>query len=209
MGVPELSADERVRLDALLGMYRQGWFPMREPDGPEVRWVQPQRRAVIPLDERFHVPRNLRARVRAGRFEIGHDRAFGEVIRACAEPGEGREETWLAPEIIDAFELFHRAGVAHSVEARLGGVLVGGLYGVALGRVFAGESMFSRPGQGGTDASKVCLVHLVEHLRRRGFVLLDAQLANPHLEQFGAYEMPREEYLAILAEHGDERVAWA
>lgn len=204
-----LTAADRARLAALLGMYRQGWFPMAEPDTGKVRWVQPRMRGVIPLDERFHVPRTLAATVRSGRFEIVHDRAFGEVIRACAQAGKGREDTWLTPEIIDAFELLHRAGLAHSVEAWREGRLVGGLYGVALGRVFCGESMFSRPALGGRDASKVCLVHLVEHLRRRDFVLLDAQLSNPHLEQFGMEEMPREGYLRVLAEHGAERVAWA
>lgn len=192
------------RADHLVAMYRRGWFPMADPQTGRVEWVQPQRRAVIPLDDRFRVPRSLRARVRSGRFTVTTDTAFAEVIRACADRGD----TWLAPEIIDAFDLLHAAGHAHSIEARLEGRLVGGLYGLCLGRVFAGESMFSRPDLGGTDASKACLVALVERLRAAGFVLLDAQLANPHLEQFGMYEMPREEYLAILADHGNAAVPW-
>ena len=219
-------AAERARIvREALALYRAGWFPMartprelaqarrRDPGAEVVQWVQPQERGVIPLDERFHVPRRLRDRVRSGRFVVTSDVAFGRVIRACGEPRPGREETWLHPEIVAIFELLHEAGHAHSIEAwvgREGGelVLVGGMYGLAMGRAFAGESMFSRPEHGGTDASKVCLVHLVEHLRARGFVLLDAQLDNPHLDQFGLELMAREQYLESLREHADSGIAW-
>jgi len=209
----------------LLSLYRDGWFPMArsleelkearatDPDASEVSWVQPDQRAIIPLDERFKVPTSLARRVRSGRFVVTSDVAFGRVIRACGEPQPEREETWLHPEIIALFELLHDAGHAHSVEAWLAKengelVLVGGLYGLSLGRIFAGESMFSRPALGGTDASKVCLVHLVEHLRRRIFVLLDAQLENPHLDQFGLYTMQAEAYQQVLEQEAQRDVAW-
>jgi leucyl/phenylalanyl-tRNA--protein transferase len=221
-----LSHAERARITReALALYREGWFPMartprelararrRDPDAAEVQWVQPQERALIPLDDRFHVPQRLADRVRSGRFIVTSDVAFSRVIRACGEPRPGREETWLHPEIVAIFELLHEAGHAHSVEAwrrQTSGelVLVGGMYGLAMGRVFAGESMFSRPELGGTDASKVCLVHLVRHLRARGFVALDAQLDNPHLAQFGLELMGREAYLELLARAGGEDVAW-
>ena len=186
---------------------------------PEIEWVQPNRRAILPLDERFHIPKSLAQRVRSERFRITSDRAFEQVIRACAivprsyPDGAGSNSAWLAPEIIEAFLLLHRHGHAHSIEAWIdspetGAAPVGGLYGLALGRVFCGESMFHRADLGGTDASKVCLVHLVRHLRARGFELLDAQLANPHTAQFGMFEMPRAEYLARLKTLAPQKVEW-
>jgi len=212
---------------SLLDAYSQGWFPMAHPDRqgvdgePEIEWVQPRHRAIIPLDDRFHIPKSLAQRVRSGRFVMTTDKAFESVIRACAaaprrdETGEDAGPTWLAPEIIEAFLLLHKHGHAHSVEAWLPSetntsqqTLAGGLYGLALGKVFCGESMFHRAAHGGTDASKVCLVHLVQHLRARGFELLDAQLANPHTAQFGVYEMPREEYLVILNSLSKTHVSW-
>jgi len=124
----------------------------------------------------------------------------------------GREETWIDPTVVAIFEALHRAGLAHSVEAWVRGEgeerLVGGLYGLALGRVFCGESMFSRPAEGGTDASKVCLVKLVEHLRGRGFRVLDAQLSNPHLVQFGLYEVSGFRYRRWLEEWADQSAEW-
>jgi leucyl/phenylalanyl-tRNA---protein transferase len=207
----KLSAADQARVAALLGAYRQGWFPMHDDRTGEARWVQPLNRGIIPLDDRFRVPRTLRARVRSRRFDIRSDAAFEQVIHDCAAPGPGRPQTWLSPIIIDAFLLLHRAGHAHSVEAWLPGDpprLVGGLYGLALGGVFCGESMFSRPDLGGTDASKVCLVHLVHHLRARGFSVLDAQLTNDHLEQFGCFELPQAEYLALLARHALDQAPW-
>lgn len=206
-----LTRAERGLVDEVLRLYRHGWFPMNDQDG-RVRWVQPGERGIIPLDNRFHISGTLRARVRSGRYTITTDRAFGAVIRACAAPAKGRDETWLDDSIINAFELLHRAGHAHSIEAwrpgASGDVLVGGLYGLVLGSVFCGESMFSRPALGGTDASKVCLVHLVGHLRRRGFVMLDAQMMNEHLERFGCYAMPREDYLRTVEAHAAEHRDW-
>lgn len=204
-------ATEAAILREVLAMYRRGWFPMHDDERGVVEWVQPRSRWLLPLDDKFHVGHSLGQRVRSGRYVITCDRAFGEVIRACAEPGRGRERTWLNDDIITLFEGLHRAGHAHSVEAWAGKgekTLVGGLYGLALGRVFCGESMFSMAGVG-TDASKVCLVHLVEHLRTRGFVVLDAQLPNPHLAQFGMYEMARDKYLRLVERHGEEKVDWA
>lgn len=185
--------------ESILAMYRRGWFPMARSSRARHEWVQPEDRCLIPLDSTFHVPRSLRSRIRSGRFEITTDTAFEQVIRRCAEPAPGaRRQTWINGWIIEAFRTLHSAGHAHSVEAWRDGELVGGLYGVALGACFGGESMFSRPQLGGRDASKVCLVHLVDHLRRRGFELLDAQIENPHLVQFGAFEIPRAEYLSRL-----------
>lgn len=206
---PALTLEETRAVEHLLSLYRQGWFPMHEEweDGKaETRWVQPNSRGIIPLEaERFHIPSTLRARVRGGKFEITSDESFARVIHECGQPAKGREGTWLDGEIVAAFLLLHKAGHAHSIEAWTihegQRTLVGGLYGLALGRVFCGESMFSRPALGGTDASKVCLVHLVHHLRCRGFVLLDSQLSNEHLTQFGCHEIPREQYLEVLKDH--------
>jgi len=259
---PANPATESRVVAGLLEAYLQGWFPMAHPDRlgvdgePEIEWVQPRRRAIIPLDDRFHVPKSLAQRVRSGRFTMTTDTAFEGVIRACAavprrdEAGDDAGPTWLASEIIEAFLLLHKHGHAHSIEAWLPlsetrspmgararrertraqpvtersipstaaacsprfsspHILVGGLYGLALGKVFCGESMFHNADLGGTDASKVCLVHLVQHLRARGFELLDAQLANHHTAQFGMYEMPREEYLARLAALSPTPVIWA
>lgn len=220
----------RTIVDEALSLYKQGWFLMAkdevewqeagapakdedvEPSHSVAEWVQPTIRGLIPLDERFHVPASLARRVRSGRFEVTCDHAFPEVIRACAASSPGRETTWLSDDIIALFEMFHAEGHAHSVEAWLTKsgkrMLVGGLYGVALGRVFAGEAMFSSQQLGGTDASKVCLVHLVSNLRALGFAALDAQMANPHLEQFGLYTIPAQEYQRLLADETERRIAW-
>lgn len=199
---------QSLLVDKALALYGQGWFPMFDDERRVVEWVQPHERGLLPLDERFRVPRSLRQRVRSGKFIITCDQAFGRVIRECGTPAPGRERTWVCPEIIDLFETLHAAGHAHSVEAWVNDTLVGGLYGLALGGAFCGESMFSRPDLGGTDASKVCLVHLVEHLRARGFVLLDAQLHNEHLEQFGLYEVPMNKYTKVLQDASAKGVEW-
>jgi leucyl/phenylalanyl-tRNA--protein transferase len=162
---------------------------------PEVFWVRPEVRGIIPLDT-FHVPKSLRKIVRQGLFEIRFDSDFPAVIAGCAEYREGRETTWINRPIREAYHELFRIGHAHSVEAWLQGELVGGLYGVRLGRCFFGESMFSRV----TDASKVCLVHLVERLRQRGFVLLDTQFTTDHLKRFGALDVPRARYERMLQE---------
>jgi leucyl/phenylalanyl-tRNA--protein transferase len=174
----------------LLQAYRTGFFPMGMDDG-EIRWFSPDPRGVIPL-ESFHVPARLARVIRQGRFEIRIDTAFRAVIEACAADRE--EGTWITREILDAYTELHRLGLAHSVEAWQGDRLSGGLYGVSLQGAFFGESMFSRE----TNASKVALVALVERLRARGFQLLDTQWITPHLEQFGAVEIPRREYLRRL-----------
>ncbi len=191
--------------DGLLGAYAQGLFPMGEPGG-DIHWFDPDPRGVIPLGPGgLRVSRSLRQRVRSGVFEVTSDEAFGRVIRACAAPRPGRDggETWIDEPIVAVYGALHARGHAHSVEAwtrRCDGsrALVGGLYGVHLGGLFAGESMFSRPELGGTDASKVCLVHLVAHLRARGFTLLDTQFQNDHLARLGCVEIPRDDYLSQL-----------
>lgn len=210
-----LGPDHQRVVDAVLHMYREGWFPMHDEDKGSAQWVQPRRRGILPLEpDRFRISRSLRGAVRNRGFILTTDRAFPEVIRRCAAPARGREQTWLSDEIMDVFELLHAAGHAHSVEVWLASTpatpptLVGGLYGLALGSVFCGESMFSSPASGGTDASKVALVHLVHHLRSRGFSLLDAQLTNEHLTQFGCYELSQPRYLHLLEELRDRPVPW-
>jgi leucyl/phenylalanyl-tRNA---protein transferase len=180
--------------DLLLGAYASGWFPMADDEGA-IAWYSPDPRGILPL-EAFHAPSRLQRVVRQQRFRIEVDRAFARVIRACAEaerePGGGG--TWISDEIIESYCALHELGHAHSIEAWDGDRLVGGLYGVALGGAFFGESMFHQA----TDASKVALVALVDRLRSRGFTLLDTQWVTDHLHQFGAIEIPRHEYLRRL-----------
>ena len=180
--------------DLLLNAYCQGIFPMAGPDG-RVYWYDPDPRAILPLDG-FHLPRSLAKVVQRGLFGIRVNSDFTAVIQACAEPGKGREESWISPEIIAAYTGLHQLGFAHSVECWQDGRLVGGLYGVAVRGLFAGESMFSRE----RDASKVALVHLVERLRRGGFQLLDLQFMTDHLRRFGAVEISRRKYRRRLRE---------
>ena len=180
---------ERLTPELLVRAYCAGIFPMGDSRRRQIRWYAPDPRAIFPL-ESFHVPRSLRRTIRRGTFEIRVNTAFGEVIRACA----ARRETWISAEIIRAYSELHALGLAHSVEAWHGGALAGGLYGVALGGAFFGESMFTRV----RDASKVALAALVERLRDRGFVLLDTQFLTEHLARFGAVEIPRNEYLLLL-----------
>jgi leucyl/phenylalanyl-tRNA--protein transferase len=188
-----IQASAVIPSDLLISAYATGWFPMAV-DG-EIRWFSPDPRGILPL-ESVHVSRRLARVVRQGFFRIEIDRAFGEVIRACAaddrdplDPG-----TWIDDEIIESYEVLHERGFAHSVEAWRDDELVGGLYGVAIRGAFFGESMFFRE----TDASKVALVALVERLRGRGYQLLDTQWVTPHLEQFGAIEISRDAYLRRL-----------
>jgi leucyl/phenylalanyl-tRNA--protein transferase len=180
--------DSRLELSPtlILRAYAAGVFPMAdgaETDG--VFWVDPRQRGVFPLDG-FHVPRRLARTLRAGRFAVTVDRDFEAVIDACAD----RDETWINGDIRRLYVALHRMGYAHSVEARLEGRLVGGLYGVRMGGAFFGESMFHRA----TDASKVALVHLAVRLKLGGYQLLDTQFVTPHLQQFGTLEIPRAEY---------------
>lgn len=161
-------------------------------DQGQILWFSPEKRGVIPLDERFHVPHGLRKALRKGRFEVRWDTAFREVMLGCAD----RDQTWIDSGIVESYCELHRLGFAHSVECWDDEGLQGGLYGVAIGRAFFGESMFSRK----TDASKVALVHLVERLREHGFTLLDTQWLTPHLATFGGHEVPRRDYLRLLKE---------
>lgn len=182
--------------ELLLRAYSVGIFPMAESRlDPRVHWIDPERRGILPLEE-FHVPRRLRRRLRRAEFAVTADRAFEDVIAACAEATTERPDTWINPTIEQLYRELFDMGFAHSVEAWQGGRLAGGLYGVTLGGAFFGESMFSRE----TDASKVALVHLVVRLRRGGFRLLDTQFTTPHLLQFGATEIGREPYRRLLAE---------
>jgi leucyl/phenylalanyl-tRNA--protein transferase len=178
----------------LLRCYASGRFPMADGrDDPTVYLVDPEVRGIIPLD-RFHVPRRLARTIRKGGFEITVDRDFRAVIEACAEATADRPSTWLNDELIELYDALARMGHAHSIEVRRAGRLVGGLYGVALGSAFFGESMFSRE----RDSSKVALVELVARLRAGGFTLLDTQFVTDHLRQFGAIEIPRAAYLLRL-----------
>ncbi len=172
----------------LLAAYSQGLFPMANAQG-EIAWYDPNPRAILPL-ETFRVSRRLARKMRHCPFELRIDSAFRATIEACARSAPRREETWLSTELIEAYCKLHELGFAHSVEAWQAEQLVGGLYGVALRGLFAGESMFSIM----TDASKVALVYLVERLQQGGFQLLDTQFLNPHLAQFGALEIPRAAY---------------
>ena len=205
---------EPLSPELLIRAYCHGVFPMaRGRDGP-VQWVRPDPRGVMPLEaEHFRVRRSLRKRVSSGRFIVTRDAAFDRVIRACAEPRDTDSDTWLSEELIHAYRELHARGFAHSVEAWLGedgvqghraGELVGGLYGVTLGGAYFGESMFSRV----SEASQVCLVKLVEHLRAQGFALLDVQFTTAHLEQFGAYEVSDERYMRWLGQALNVPAQW-
>ena len=170
-----------IPAEVLLSAYSQGVFPMAHEG--EIQWFSPQRRGLIPLDERFHIPHGLKRALKRKPFELKWDSAFREVMLACAE----REETWIDDIILESYCQLHELGHAHSVECWDDEGLQGGLYGVELPGVFFGESMFSRK----TDASKIALVALVENLRSRGFRLLDTQWMTEHLKQFGGYELSR------------------
>ncbi len=185
----------RISTDVLLHAYRQGIFPMAEDaDDPEVFWVRPEARGIIPLDG-FYVPRSLEKTVRKALFDIRFDSDFDAVIKACAEKRDIRRTTWINAPIRDAYGELFKKGHCHTVESWLDGKLVGGLYGVTIGGAFFGESMFSKV----RDASKVCLVHLVRHLRERHFCLLDTQFTTDHLARFGTIEVTRADYELLLA----------
>ncbi len=186
----------RLTPDILLRAYAEGLFPMAERrDDPTLYWVSPEKRGVLPLDT-FHVPKRLTRTVRNDRYFVTADTAFADVMRACAAPAKGREETWINDEILSLYTALHASGHAHSLECWREDRLVGGLYGVRLGGAFFGESMFSYE----TDASKVALVHLVARLKVGGFKLLDAQFLTAHLARFGATEISRNAYLDKLSE---------
>jgi leucyl/phenylalanyl-tRNA---protein transferase len=178
----------------LLGAYSVGVFPMADSrDAEDVYWVEPRRRAILPLDG-FHLSRSLRKVIAGDRFRVTADRAFAEIIALCAESAEDRPDTWINASIEQAFVRLHGLGLAHSVECWDGDRLVGGLYGLALGRAFFGESMVSRA----PNASKVAIAALVARLRAGGFTLLDCQFMTEHLASLGAIEVPRADYMALL-----------
>ncbi|MCO4054601.1 MAG: leucyl/phenylalanyl-tRNA--protein transferase [Bosea sp.] len=185
----------KVTPDIVLHAYAAGMFPMSEgADDPGLFWVDPEIRGIMPLDD-FHVPRRLARTVRQDIYEIRSDTDFAGVIAGCAAAKAGRGETWINGRIRALYGELFRRGYVHTVEAWSGGMLVGGLYGVSLGRAFFGESMFHLQ----TDASKVALVHLVARLIRGGYMLLDTQFQTAHLSQFGTREVGRADYQAALA----------
>jgi leucyl/phenylalanyl-tRNA--protein transferase len=182
-----------ISVELLVQAYLSGSFPMADPDeGDQIYWHTPETRGLIPLDDKFRVPKNLMRLYKKEKFELTINRAFPEVIEQCALLRQG--DTWISEEIIDVYTEMHKLGLAHSFEVWLDGELVGGLYGIAIGKAFFGESMFHKV----TDASKIALVFLVEFLKEQNFQLLDCQYLNPHLLQFGAYEVTQEEYLLRL-----------
>ncbi len=182
-----------ISVELLVQAYLSGSFPMADPDeGDQIYWHTPETRGLIPLDDTFKVPKNLMRLYKKEKFELSINRAFPEVINQCSLLRQG--DTWISEEIIDVYTQMHKLGLAHSFEVWLDGALVGGLYGVAIGKAFFGESMFQKV----TDTSKIALVFLVEFLKEQNFQLLDCQYLNPHLLQFGAYEVTQEEYLLRL-----------
>lgn len=193
----DLSSDHHyIDPDLLLRAYASGVFPMaEEEDDPEIYWVRPEKRGIIPL-ENFHVSRSLAKTIRKQKYQIKMNSAFAAVLLGCAKGQGERERTWINDQIKASCIKLHSLGHAHSVEAWDGERLVGGLYGISLGRAFFGESMFSRE----RDASKICLAFLVEHLKERGFILLDTQFITEHLKSLGAIEISRKEYEERLKE---------
>ena len=194
----------QITPELMLRAYRVGMFPMAESrHGERLYWLDPEQRGVLPLGG-FHLSRRLLRTTLSGTFEITSDRDFPGVIANCAARVPGREDTWINTDIETLFLALHRAGHAHSIESWQAGKLVGGLYGVSVGGVFFGESMFSRV----SDASKVALAHLVARMRLGGYRLLDTQFVTAHLSQFGAIEVPRDYYKSMLAEAVDVRADW-
>ncbi|SCX28047.1 leucyl/phenylalanyl-tRNA--protein transferase [Agrobacterium rosae] len=186
--------DSDIDVDILLRAYSIGLFPMADSaDDPELFWVEPEMRGIIPLDD-FHVSKSLAKAIRKRQFDIRFDTDFVGVMAGCAQEADDRPSTWINETIRRLYTELHQIGHAHSVEAWEGDELVGGLYGVSLGSAFFGESMFSRR----TNASKICLVHLVERLRAKGFTLLDTQFTTEHLKTFGAIDVPKADYAKML-----------
>ncbi len=190
-----LAAGGALTPEWLIEAYRHGIFPWFNPGEPILWWSPDPRLVLIP--DAIRISHSLRKTLRRGRFEVRFDTAFAEVIDACAAPREPGLGTWITAEMRRAYCRMHELGVAHSVESWRDGKLVGGLYGMALGRVFFGESMFSRE----SDASKVALAHLARFLRTRGYVMIDCQMTTAHLQSMGAREMPRSDFCAALAIH--------
>lgn len=184
--------------EMLLSAYIQGIFPMAQSKNSKgVAWYQPDPRAILPLDQ-FHCPKTLQQIINQQKFTITRDEAFKDVIQECANAKRREKQTWINQDIIESYTRLHHIGFAHSVEAWLNDELVGGLYGVSIGGAYFGESMFHNADRGGTNASKVCLAHLVEHLNNQNFALLDVQINNPHMSKFGVIEISHERYMDLL-----------
>lgn len=189
----------------LLNAYRHGIFPWNSPDEP-ILWWSPDPRLVL-FPDKLAVSRSLAKTLRQQQFTVTFDRAFAEVVKACAQPRKEEMGTWITEGIFQAYYDLYKSGYAHSAEAWLNGELVGGLYGIAMGRVFFGESMFHSK----TDASKVAFVSLVEHLKRWGYQLIDCQVSTRHLRNFGAEEIPRGDFIKLLDQYCDrspDPLAW-
>lgn len=195
-----MSDDDDILMEitpqVLLRAYACGIFPMAETaDDPSLFWVEPDMRGILPLED-FHIPRSLKKTMRNTYLKVFMDRDFKAVINACSQTDSTRKETWINPKIKELYSALHELGHANSVEVYDDNELVGGLYGVRLGKAFFGESMFSRK----TDASKIALVHLVAQMKKSGFILLDTQFTTQHLERFGVLEVPKDEYQLMLEE---------
>jgi leucyl/phenylalanyl-tRNA--protein transferase len=185
-----MPANPPLTPEILLRGYASGVFPMADDaQSTEVYWVQPEMRGIMPLDG-FHASRSLRRSMRKADYTITRNTQFKDVVRGCAD----RDETWINETILDHYQQLHQLGFAHSIEINRNGALIGGVYGVTLGSAFFGESMFSRA----TNASKIALAHLVDHLNERGFTLFDTQFQNPHIQTLGVIEIPQAEYLVLL-----------
>jgi len=189
-----LAVDGDLSPERLIQAYSRGIFPWFGEGEPILWWSPDPRMVLFPAE--LKVSRSLRKTLRRGHYEVRADTAFPEVMRGCAEPRHGQPGTWITPAMVAAYTRLHRMGVAHSVETWINGELAGGLYGVALGKMFYGESMFSRE----TDASKIAFVHLVRQLERWGFGMIDCQMKTAHLASLGAREIPRAEFVRRLAE---------
>lgn len=196
-----LAVGGNLQPDTLLSAYNQGIFPWYNQNDP-IMWWSPSERCVI-RPQHLHISRSLQKHIAKGQFTMTLDRDFPQVIRACANRENG-DETWITSEMIEAYEHLHQLGHAHSLEVWEGDSLIGGIYGLAIGHVFCGESMFSR----GTNGSKIALVYLCQHMIKKGFELLDCQLVNQHLLTMGAESIPRKSFLSILNNNRDHRVSW-
>ncbi len=192
-----------IRINELLRAYHQGFFPMSDPGDGKVYWCQPYKRAIVRLDA-YRPSRDVLRLKRKQEFSVTFDKKFEGVIRGCAAPRKNEGETWISDEIIEAYIKLFELGLAHSVESWYEGELVGGLYGIALGGAFFGESMFFRR----SYASQIAFDFLVVHLMQKGYVLLDAQIMNPHLKKIGAIEIDHEEYMALLSDALSEKIVF-
>ena len=196
-----LAVGGNLQPETLLSAYNQGIFPWYNQNDP-IMWWSPSERCVI-RPQHLHISRSLQNHIAKGQFTTTLDKDFHQIIRACANRENG-DETWITSEMIEAYEHLHQLGHAHSLEVWEGDSLIGGIYGLAIGHVFCGESMFSR----GTNGSKIALVYLCQHMIKKGFELLDCQLVNQHLLTMGAESIPRKSFLSILNNNQGHRVSW-